>query len=88
MHERETKRKSLKLLRMRDLTSEYGLFPATVYRWISKGSFPLPITIGSKTVAWNREEIEEWRRTRPRANIRLLAEEEGAGQGLPASPAK
>jgi len=69
---RENKRDALKLLRMRDLTSEYGLFPATVYRWINEGSFPLPISLGSNTVAWNREEIEEWRRSRPRANIKQL----------------
>ncbi len=70
MHEHDLIRPSLKLLRMRDLTSEYGLSPATVYRWIGEGSFPPPISIGSNSVAWNREEIEEWRLSRPRASIK------------------
>jgi prophage regulatory protein len=61
------------LLRMRDLKAEYGLVPATVYRWISEGHFPAPVNLGSNTVAWHREEIENWRLTRPRANVRRPA---------------
>ncbi len=70
MHEPETVHNPLKLLRMRDLKSEYGLTPATVYRWIGEGTFPLPVNLGSNSVAWHREEIEDWRKSRPRANIR------------------
>lgn len=62
-----------RLLRMRDLKKEYGLSPATVYRWIGAGSFPLPISIGSNSVAWNIEDVEEWRLSRPRANIKQPA---------------
>jgi prophage regulatory protein len=58
------------LLRMRDLRAVYGLVPATVYRWIANGEFPCPVNLGGNSVAWHREEIEEWRRTRPRAKIR------------------
>ncbi len=73
MQDEEVDRVPLKkLLRMRDLKSEYGLVPATVYRWIGKRKFPLPVSLGDNSVAWNREEIEEWRRTRPRANIKQL----------------
>jgi prophage regulatory protein len=79
MHELETRREPRKLLRMRDLTSEYGLSPATVYRWISENEFPLPICIGPNSVAWRREEIEEWERTRPRANIKQIAGSKSAG---------
>jgi len=61
-----------KYLRMSDLKSEYGLFPASVYRWIGQGSFPLPVNLGPNTVAWKRKEIEDWERTRPRAKIRQL----------------
>jgi prophage regulatory protein len=58
------------LLRMRDLRAVYGLVPATVYRWIANGEFPCPVNLGGNSVAWHREEIEEWRCTRPRAKIR------------------
>jgi len=71
MTERDSRPEGRKLLRMRDLTSEYGLAPATIYRWIGEGTFPLPVNLGSNTVAWHREEIEAWRQSRPRANIRV-----------------
>ncbi len=69
MQERETS--LLKLLRMRDLKSEYGLTPASVYRWIGEGTFPVPVNIGSNSVAWHRNEIEIWLQSRPRAKVKL-----------------
>jgi prophage regulatory protein len=78
MSELEIKRDSLKLLRMRDLNLEYGLSPASVYRWIGEGEFPLPIRLGRNSVAWKRDEIEEWERNRPRAAIKQAANNAGA----------
>lgn len=71
LHESESSKSALKVLRMRDLTAEYGLKPATVYRWISEGAFPLPINLGANAVAWHREEIEAWLRSRPRAKVKV-----------------
>ena len=71
MQERETPKTSLKLLRMRDLAAEYGLTPASVYRWIGEGAFPLPVNLGSNSVAWHREEVEHWVRSRPRARVKV-----------------
>ncbi|MFY9640089.1 MAG: AlpA family phage regulatory protein [Rhodomicrobium sp.] len=65
------------LLRMRDLQSRYGLVPATVYRWIAEGSFPLPVNIGENSVAWHLEEIEEWRWSRPRAKVKQFKQAQG-----------
>jgi prophage regulatory protein len=62
--------KQKKLLRMEDLKADYGLVPATVYRWIGEGHFPAPVNIGANSVAWHIEEIEAWRWSRPRAKIR------------------
>ncbi len=73
MMEPENLKTQLKLLRMRDLTAEYGLSPASVYRWIGEGTFPLPLTLGSNSVAWYREEIETWLRSRPRAKVKIRA---------------
>ncbi len=68
----EGKNKRKKLLRMEDLKADYGLVPATVYRWIGEGHFPAPVNIGTNSVAWHLEEIEAWRWSRPRAKIRGL----------------
>ena len=71
MQEREIPKTNLRLLRMRDLTAEYGLTPASVYRWIGDGSFPLPVNLGSNSVAWHRDEVEHWVRSRPRAKVKI-----------------
>lgn len=71
MPEPESSPNTLKLLRMRDLTSEYGLSPASVYRWIGEGAFPLPVNLGSNSVAWHRQEVEQWIRSRPRAKVKV-----------------
>jgi len=79
MHAHDLIRPSLKLLRMRDLNLEYGLSPATVYRWIGEGAFPLPIRLGRNSVAWKRDEIEKWASTRPRATIKQATVISGQG---------
>lgn len=71
MPEPESSPSTLKLLRMRDLTSEYGLSPASVYRWIAEGAFPLPVNLGSNSVAWHRQEVEQWICSRPRAKVKV-----------------
>ena len=80
MQECESSPNPLKLLRMRDLKSEYGLTPASVYRWIGEGTFPTPVTIGSNSVAWHRDEIEGWLKSRPRANIKRISNRPNAEQ--------
>ena len=76
MQERENSPTPLKLLRMRDLKSEFGLAPASVYRWIGEGTFPVPVNIGSNSVAWHRNEIEIWLQSRPRAKVKLRTDRE------------
>jgi predicted DNA-binding transcriptional regulator AlpA len=66
---------------MSDLKSEYGLTPASVYRWIGEGIFPVPVNIGRNSVAWHREEIENWRKSRPRANIRRISSQKNSEHG-------
>ena len=79
MHEHDLIKPSLKLLRMRDLNLEYGLSPASVYRWIGEGEFPAPIRLGRNSVAWKRDEIEEWASSRPRAAIKQAAAASSGG---------
>jgi len=33
---------------------------ASLYRWISQGSFPSAVKIGPKRVAWRASDIEAW----------------------------
>jgi prophage regulatory protein len=46
-----------KLIRLKDVISISGLKRATIYSYISKGLFPLQITLGERIVAWIETEI-------------------------------
>ena len=42
----------------------------TLYRFIARQSFPLPLKIGGGN-RWRADEVWEWLDARPRANIRV-----------------
>jgi predicted DNA-binding transcriptional regulator AlpA len=54
--------------RTRQFAGEIGT--ATLYKWMSEGSFPKPIRIGANRVAWRLSDLEAWRDSRPRAQYR------------------
>ena len=49
-----------RLLSMPDLTKETSASRASIYSWIREGSFPKPIRIGRRRVAWASEDVERW----------------------------
>jgi predicted DNA-binding transcriptional regulator AlpA len=54
--------------RTRQFAGEIGT--ATLYKWMSEGSFPKPIRIGANRVAWRLSDLEAWRDSRPTAQYR------------------
>ncbi len=50
----------LQILRRRDVEKWTGLRRATIYERIRDRTFPLPISLGPKSVGWIRSEVEEW----------------------------
>lgn len=40
--------------------SRTGLANSTLYYFISEGTFPKPVKLGKRTVAWKKSEIDEW----------------------------
>jgi prophage regulatory protein len=44
-----------------------GLANSTLYYFISEGSFPKPVKLGKRTVAWKKSEIDEWIDSRERS---------------------
>lgn len=48
------------ILRLSDVMSRTGLGRATIYRWMSRGSFPRHFKIGLSAVGWLKEEIDDW----------------------------
>lgn len=48
------------ILRLPEVKMRTGLSRSTIYLRISQGTFPLPISLGTRSVGWVESEIEEW----------------------------
>lgn len=50
----------MKLIKLKDVIDMTSLSKATVYRQVNNGTFPSPIRLGPRAVAWVMDEIEDW----------------------------
>lgn len=48
------------LLRKPEVLQQTGLVHSTLYYLINKGSFPKPVKLGKRIVAWKKSEIDTW----------------------------
>jgi prophage regulatory protein len=53
-----------KFIRRRDVQEATGLCRSAIYQGVSDGTFPKPVKLGLRAVAWISEEIEEWKAQR------------------------
>jgi len=53
-------RKFERLLRRREVESRTGRSCSSIYAGIAAGTFPAPVTLGSKSVAWLESEIDTY----------------------------
>ena len=42
-----------------------GLGRSTIYRLIADGSFPAPVRLGPRAVAWRWSDLDQWTHSRP-----------------------
>jgi prophage regulatory protein len=42
-----------------------GLGRSTIYRWIAEGTFPSPVRLGPRAIAWRWADLELWMQSRP-----------------------
>jgi prophage regulatory protein len=49
-----------KLLRLPKVIDRTGLSKSTIYSFILAGTFPKPISLGERAVAWQESDISEW----------------------------
>lgn len=52
------------LLRLPDVLRRTGRSKAGVYVLIREGSFPAPVRVGKRAVAWRERDVAEWVRSR------------------------
>jgi len=55
------------LARLPTVLKMTGLGRSTIYRWIADGSFPPPVRLGPRAVAWRWSDLDEWTRSRSTA---------------------
>ena len=48
------------LLRVPDLTEMLGVSRKTIWAWRRAGTFPEPIRLGDRLIAWRPEDIDDW----------------------------
>jgi prophage regulatory protein len=49
-----------KFLRLQAVMDAVGLARATIYKRIKEGTFPAPVQLGPRAVAWDESAIAEW----------------------------
>lgn len=52
-------------LRMPHVVRMTGLGRSTIYRMIAEKTFPPPVRLGMRAVAWRRSDLDRWSETRP-----------------------
>ena len=49
-----------RLIRLPEVQRRVGLGRSTIYRWMSEGTFPKPVPLGGRAVAWVERDVDEW----------------------------
>ena len=49
-----------RFIRLPEVLARTGLSPATIYRQIKAGRFPVQVTLGIRAVGWIESEIDDW----------------------------
>jgi len=57
------------LARRRQVEQLVQLSRSTIYANVKAGTFPSPIRIGARAVAWRLADVEAWLEARPLANV-------------------
>lgn len=57
--------KTSMLLRLPDVKRMVGLKRSSIYKKMSEGTFPTPVSLGGRAVAWKFSSIKAWVDARP-----------------------
>jgi prophage regulatory protein len=57
----------MRVLRLPETEAKVGLQRSSIYKAVSEGTFPAPIKLTNKAIAWREDELDEWLAARPRA---------------------
>jgi len=60
MQDRHEPSDSARLLRLKQVEARTGKSRTSIYRGISEGTFPKPVALSARTVAWVADEVDRW----------------------------
>ncbi|MFC0169662.1 helix-turn-helix transcriptional regulator [Pseudoduganella danionis] len=49
-----------RLLRLPSVSAQTGLSKSEIYRRIKSGTFPQPLKLGARAVAWQASAVDDW----------------------------
>ncbi len=55
----ESSKSDLRLLRLSEVAKKLGVCRVTLYSKIKEGVFPVPVGVGTRSVAWPNYEVDE-----------------------------
>ena len=50
----------MRLIKIKEVIKMTSLSRATIYKYMADDSFPKPVSLGVKSVAWVEDEVENW----------------------------
>ena len=50
----------MRLIKLKEVMDCTGLGRSTIYNYIADGTFPKPVSLGARAVAWVESEVQEW----------------------------
>lgn len=50
----------MRIIRLQHVIESTGLGRSTIYKYIGKGTFPKPISLGERSIGWVEEEVQDW----------------------------
>ena len=50
----------MRIIRLKEVIDSTGLARSTIYKYIGEGTFPRPVPLGERSVAWVESEVHNW----------------------------
>ena len=60
----EQVRSAITILRRKQVESRTGLSRSSIYKMMSEGTFPKPVSLGARAVGWIENQIDQWLESR------------------------
>ncbi|OGQ51612.1 MAG: AlpA family transcriptional regulator [Deltaproteobacteria bacterium RIFCSPLOWO2_02_FULL_53_8] len=50
----------MRIIRLKEVIDSTGLARSTIYKYITEGTFPKPVSLGDRCVGWVDSEVHDW----------------------------